>query len=118
MSATVPALLEEIQAALLAEATADREARTHDAATVDEAAEASADGFARIPWAVLRDNDGEARLLTGKKNLIEAARDVHRSQADRVPHGLNREPPNHVEKLIARLWSRPRNLGGFRRRLL
>jgi prolyl-tRNA synthetase len=62
VAATVPALLDEIQAAMLATATAEREARTVDVATVEEAVEAVANGFARLPWATLRDSDGEATL--------------------------------------------------------
>ena len=51
----LPALLEEMQTAMLQAATADRDARTVDCATVDEAVEASATGFARIEWARLDD---------------------------------------------------------------
>jgi prolyl-tRNA synthetase len=58
----VPGLLAEIQSGMLAEATARRDAMTVDAATIDEAAEAAASGFARVPWSVLRDGDGENRL--------------------------------------------------------
>ena len=47
----LPRLLEEQQAALLAAATVARDARTVDCATVEEAAEAAASGFARLPWA-------------------------------------------------------------------
>jgi prolyl-tRNA synthetase len=54
-------LLEAVQADLLAAATARRDAATRDVATVDEAAEAAQDGFARVPWGVVR-GDGEARL--------------------------------------------------------
>jgi len=58
---TVPALLDDIQATLLAEATAFRDTRTVDVATVDDAREAAQTGFARIPWATLG-TDGEATL--------------------------------------------------------
>jgi prolyl-tRNA synthetase len=54
-------LLEAVQADLLAAATARRDAATRDVATVDEAAEAAQNGFARVPWGVVR-GDGEARL--------------------------------------------------------
>jgi prolyl-tRNA synthetase len=57
----VAALLEEIQANLLAQATAFREARTADVGSVDEALEAGRTGFARIPWEAVGD-DGEDRL--------------------------------------------------------
>ena len=53
VAALVPRLLEEIQATLLAEATAFRDARTAHVTTVDEAREAAQTGFARIPWATL-----------------------------------------------------------------
>ncbi len=57
----VGAVLDEVQAALLAEATAHRESRTADVSTVAEALEAAATGFARIPWAALA-GGGEAEL--------------------------------------------------------
>ena len=53
--ATVHRLLDEIQSALLAEATAFRDDHTVDAATVEEVLEAAATGFARVPWDVVRD---------------------------------------------------------------
>ena len=59
LAGVLPPLLEEIQAAMLADATAARDARTHDVATVDEALEAAATGFARIPWAALGDGGVE-----------------------------------------------------------
>jgi prolyl-tRNA synthetase len=54
-------LLEAVQTDLLAAATARRDAATRAVATADEAAEAAQDGFARVPWGVVR-GDGEARL--------------------------------------------------------
>ena len=62
VAADVPALLESIQTDMLAAATAERDARTHEAASVDEAMEASADGWALMDWDALRGSDGEARL--------------------------------------------------------
>jgi len=59
---SVPALLERIQADLLADATARRDSHTTDVTTVAEATEAAADGFARLPWRVLAAADGEAAL--------------------------------------------------------
>ncbi len=56
----LPALLEEIQADLLAEATAFRAERTATVATVEEVLEAAATGFALVPWDVVR--DAEAAL--------------------------------------------------------
>ncbi|MEZ5180118.1 MAG: hypothetical protein R2746_18030 [Acidimicrobiales bacterium] len=61
VAATVPGLLEEIQAGLLAEATASRDARTETVSTIDEAREVAQAGFARIPWRVLGEA-GEAEL--------------------------------------------------------
>ncbi|CAN5682493.1 proline--tRNA ligase [soil metagenome] len=54
-AAVVPDLLEQIQTGLLAGARADRDARTVDVSSVDEAREAAMNGFARIPWAALAD---------------------------------------------------------------
>jgi prolyl-tRNA synthetase len=56
-------LLEEIQAAMLADAAAFRDAATNDAGDVDEALEAGREGVGRIEWAKLGD-EGERRLLT------------------------------------------------------
>ncbi|MEO6628461.1 MAG: proline--tRNA ligase [Aquihabitans sp.] len=61
LAATVPALLETIQSDMLTAATAARDARMVDVATVEEALEAAQTGFARIPWATLGEA-GEARL--------------------------------------------------------
>jgi len=61
VAAAVAGLLEEIQAALLAEATTARDARTATARTLDEAIEAGRVGFARVPWNALGD-DGETAL--------------------------------------------------------
>ena len=58
----MPGLLDTIQDDLLASATQAREGATADAATVDEAGEAAASGFARVPWRTLVADDGEARL--------------------------------------------------------
>jgi prolyl-tRNA synthetase len=55
------ALMEQVQANLLWEATERRDSNMPEVTTVDEAAEAAATGFARIPWSVLGE-DGEARL--------------------------------------------------------
>ena len=55
LAGRLPALLEEIQSALYDHALADRDDRTVDVSTVDEALEAAATGFARIPWSALAD---------------------------------------------------------------
>jgi prolyl-tRNA synthetase len=57
----VERLLAQIQDDLLARATADREARTVDVTTLDEAGEAAQEGYGRLPWDVVR-GEGEARL--------------------------------------------------------
>ena len=54
-------LLDEVQAQLLASALERREARTVDAASVDEAADAAREGLVRIPFALLGE-DGEDTL--------------------------------------------------------
>jgi prolyl-tRNA synthetase len=61
VAAAVADLFAGIQAGLLAEATAFRDAHTADVTTIDEAAEAARTGFARIPWDAVGE-DGEARL--------------------------------------------------------
>lgn len=61
LSAEVPVLLDSIQTSLHDQALALREDRTADVATVEEAAEASLVGFARIPWSALADG-GVSRL--------------------------------------------------------
>jgi prolyl-tRNA synthetase len=57
----LPKVLEEDQARLLQESRERRIARTVDVTTIDEAAEAAATGWARIPWADLGP-EGEAKL--------------------------------------------------------
>ena len=57
----VTAALEADHRALYDEALTLRESRTADVRTVEEAAEAAATGWARIPWSVLG-TEGEARL--------------------------------------------------------
>jgi len=59
--AAVSAALDDAQAALLAEATERRDSRTREVATLEEAAEAAADGWARLPWSAVGET-GEARL--------------------------------------------------------
>ncbi len=61
-AALVPALLEEIQAAMLTEAMRFRDARTVDVESVEEAAEAGQTGAARVPWSTLG-TEGERTLL-------------------------------------------------------
>ena len=57
----VPTVLEEDQALLLSQSRERRLARTHDVRDIDEAVEAAATGWGRMPWADLGP-DGEAKL--------------------------------------------------------
>ncbi|SBT92623.1 prolyl-tRNA synthetase [Streptomyces sp. DI166] len=57
----VPGFLEEDQALLLRQSRERRESRTAEVSTIEEAVEAAATGWARIPWADLGE-EGEARL--------------------------------------------------------
>ncbi len=61
LASTVVSLLAEIQEGLYAEARERRESTTSDVATVAEAVEAAATGWARIPWADLG-VEGESAL--------------------------------------------------------
>jgi prolyl-tRNA synthetase len=58
----VETMLHRIQDDLLAAAEAAQEARTAEAATVDEAAALAQEGLVRVPWRLLRDERGEDRL--------------------------------------------------------
>ena len=58
----VTALLDDIQQVLLGQALDRLESGTVEVSTVDEAAEAAQSGFARIGWAALGREEGEARL--------------------------------------------------------
>ncbi len=62
VAAMTAGLLEEIQAAMLAEATEFRDAATTDVADVDAALEVGREGVGRIEWARLG-TEGERRLL-------------------------------------------------------
>ena len=61
LASTIVAELDSMQSDLLAAALARRDAATATVATVAEAREAAATGFARIPWDTLR-GDGETEL--------------------------------------------------------
>ncbi len=85
IAAAVTGLLEEIQAGLLAEATAFRDARTADVATLDEAIEAGRTGFARIPWDALGD-EGEDRPRRARDHgALPAAPGRRRARRPRGP---------------------------------
>ena len=53
VASTLPGLLEDMQASMLADATAFRDSRTVEVTSVAEALEASEEGFARIAWDAL-----------------------------------------------------------------
>jgi prolyl-tRNA synthetase len=57
----VAALVDRVQADMLAAAVARRDAATVDVASVDDAAVAGHEGFARLPWRLVR-GEGEAQL--------------------------------------------------------
>jgi prolyl-tRNA synthetase len=61
-AARVGALLDEVQAALLAGARARQAARTEDVATAAEAAEVARRGVARVPYAAVAGEEGAAAL--------------------------------------------------------
>ncbi len=61
VASRVAALLEEIQGALYERARRFRDERTVEVGSVDEAAEAAQEGFARLGWSLV-DGEGEARL--------------------------------------------------------
>jgi prolyl-tRNA synthetase len=65
LTARVVSALDEAQDWLLAEATRQRDERTVDVATVEEALDAGTTGFARIPWSTLG--------LQGEDRLAESA---------------------------------------------
>ncbi|MSP78721.1 MAG: proline--tRNA ligase [Dehalococcoidia bacterium] len=62
--AAIARMLEEIQANLLAEATATQKKHLTDVKTIDQARDAAQEGFARLPWLVLGEA-GEAELAQG-----------------------------------------------------
>jgi prolyl-tRNA synthetase len=61
ITAHVAALLPTIQSDLLADATARRDERIAEVQSIDEAAEAGKDGWAKLPWDLVH-GDGETRL--------------------------------------------------------
>ena len=64
IATTLPGLLEEIQSDLLAEATTRLREGTVDVATIDEAIEAAATGFVRVPWSVVAGKEAADQLGT------------------------------------------------------
>jgi prolyl-tRNA synthetase len=61
LSAEVTRLLADEQQAMLEAARVDRDARIADVSTVDDAAAAGAEGWAKVPWDTLGE-DGETKL--------------------------------------------------------
>jgi prolyl-tRNA synthetase len=61
-AAAVARMLDDVQASMLASAVRRRDDRTVEATSIEEAIEGAKLGFARIPWKLLADGDGEARL--------------------------------------------------------
>jgi prolyl-tRNA synthetase len=64
LRAEIERLVRDMQADMLAAALSRSDAAIADASTLEDAAEASKTGFARLPWSLLR-GDGEARLAAG-----------------------------------------------------
>jgi prolyl-tRNA synthetase len=64
LRAEIERLVRDMQADMLAAALSRRDVAITDASTLEDAAEASKTGFARLPWSLLR-GDGEARLAAG-----------------------------------------------------
>ncbi|MGH9227060.1 MAG: His/Gly/Thr/Pro-type tRNA ligase C-terminal domain-containing protein, partial [Acidimicrobiales bacterium] len=60
LAARIASTLDDVQATLYRQALERREARTTDTASIDEVADATQQGFARVPWDVAR--DAEAKL--------------------------------------------------------
>ncbi|MPY94341.1 MAG: proline--tRNA ligase [Acidimicrobiia bacterium] len=89
--------LEEVQATLLAEAVEHRDAHTRAVGSIDEALEASAAGFARIPWRLVGE-DGESRLA-------EAGASVRCLQLPdgSLPEGYEADEPD-LDALVARAY--------------
>jgi prolyl-tRNA synthetase len=61
LAARVEGLVDEVQRAMLGDATARRDANIADVSDLDKAAEACQTGFARLPWDAVR-GEGEIRL--------------------------------------------------------
>ncbi|MDX6392742.1 MAG: prolyl-tRNA synthetase [Streptosporangiaceae bacterium] len=61
LASAVTELLAQVQADLYQQALRDRDSRTHDVSSLDEAVDAAASGFARLPWRLVGE-EGEAYL--------------------------------------------------------
>ncbi|MER5887367.1 proline--tRNA ligase [Streptomyces sp. NPDC001941] len=81
----LPRALEEDQALLLTQARERRLSRTVEVSTIEEAAEAAATGWARIPWSVLGP-EGEAKLAESSVSVrCLVAEDGSVPEADDAP---------------------------------
>jgi len=96
VAAEVVAALAAADRDLLAEATAFREARTADAATLEEAIEAGSVGFARLPMAVLGP-DGEDRLAQHAMTV----RCIQRPDGSLAGHG---DPEDELVAVVGRSY--------------
>ena len=96
VAAEVAAALGSVDRDLLAEATAFREARTADAATLEEAIEAGSVGFARLPMAVLGP-DGEDRLAQHALTV----RCIQRPDGSLAGHG---DPEDELVAVVGRSY--------------
>jgi prolyl-tRNA synthetase len=94
VAAAVADLLPAIQDNLHAEATALRDAGVARVATVDEAIEAAATGFARLPWAAVG-ADGETRL---------AAQGITVRCLQREDGSVPDSPDEPLDALVARAY--------------
>jgi prolyl-tRNA synthetase len=62
LAARVAAVLDDVQRALHEQALEVREKRTVAVGSLDDAVDAAQTGFARLPWALVGEGEGEARL--------------------------------------------------------
>jgi prolyl-tRNA synthetase len=62
VAASIPVVLADMQTTMLERSTASRDARIASVSTLDAAREACQDGWAVLPWQLLRSDDGEGRL--------------------------------------------------------
>ena len=99
-AARVAALVEQIQADMLAAATERRDAATVEVATIDDAAEAAQTGFARLPWAAVR---GEGEAAAGRQGH-------HRALPRSGPTAASRRP--RTTTISWRWWRAPIDRAG------
>ena len=93
------ALLEVIQADMLAAATAERDARIREVATVEEAVEASSDGWGVMPWAVLQ---ADRRRVPPARARDHRALPGRRRRRSALRRGRPRRPRLRRPRLLTR----------------